>query len=204
LAPAAITLGFEDRGGTTENEALLVMDVQNSIVERYLDVAGPLLARLADLIDTARRHNVPVIFVRVAFNPAGPVVSMRNKSFTDLKTSLAISEGDEMSDFHPGVSPLPGEVVVTKRRVSAFSGSDLDSVLRALDITSLVLTGIATSGVVLSTIRQAADLDYRLTAISDGSVDADPAVHAILTEKVFPRQATVMTAQEWAKEVAAR
>jgi nicotinamidase-related amidase len=121
-----------------------------------------------------------------------------------LKTSLSISEGEVTTDFHPAVSPMPSEIVVTKRRVSAFSGSDLDSVLRALDITSLVLTGIATSGVVLSTLRQAADLDYRMTVISDGCVDPDSEVHSLLTEKVFPRQAGVMTSWEWAAELADR
>jgi nicotinamidase-related amidase len=60
-----------------------------------------------------------------------------------------------------------------------------------------VLAGIATSGVVLSTIRQAADLDYELTVLEDGCADADPEVHRVLMEKVFPRQASVITAQEW-------
>jgi nicotinamidase-related amidase len=180
------------------------MDVQNSIVERFVDEADSLLATLADLVSSARSHGVPVIYVRFAFSPTGPVVSQRNKRFTALKTDLALGENEESADIHPSVQPRPGEIVVTKRRVSAFSGSDFDSVLRALDITSLVLTGIATSGVVLSTLRQAADLDYRLTVISDGCVDPDPEVQAMLMNKLFPRQATVMTAEEWESEVAGR
>jgi nicotinamidase-related amidase len=204
VAFAVTACRINDRGGTTEKEALLIMDVQNGIVERYVETAGPLLSTLADLLVTARRYGVPVIFVRVAFHLTGPIVSDRNKSFTELKTTLAVREGDESADIHPVVSPLSGEVVVTKRRVSAFSGSDLDSVLRTLDINALVLTGIATSGVVLSTLRQAADLDYRLTVISDGCIDSDPEVHGMLTEKLFPRQASVMTAREWAAIVADR
>ena len=61
----------------------------------------------------------------------------------------------------------------------------------------LVLTGVATSGVVLSTLRSAADLDYRITVLSDGCGDGDPEVHRVLTEKVFPTQATVTTVDEW-------
>jgi nicotinamidase-related amidase len=83
------------------------------------------------------------------------------------------------------------------RRVSAFAGSDLDVVLRAGNVDHLMLTGIATSGVVLSTVRQAADPDFRLTVLSDGCLDNDPEVHRILTEKVFPRQAEVMTVSAW-------
>ncbi|MCW6009271.1 cysteine hydrolase [Micromonospora sp. CPCC 205371] len=100
--------------------------------------------------------------------------------------------------IHPEVAPGPDDIVVTKRRVSGFSGSDLDVVLRAGRVEQLVLTGIATSGVVLSTLRQAADLDFGLTVLSDGCLDADPEVHRVLTEKVFPQQAEVMTVGEWA------
>jgi nicotinamidase-related amidase len=52
--------------------------------------------------------------------------------------------------------------------------------------------------VVLSTLRQAADLDYGLVVLSDGCLDADPEVHRVLTEKIFPRQAEVVTVAEWA------
>jgi len=86
--------------------------------------------------------------------------------------------------------------------VSAFTGSDLQVVLRSLGAGTLVLTGIATSGVVLSTLRQAADLDYRLVVLSDGCLDADPEVHRVLTEKVFPRQAAVRTVAQWAAQPA--
>jgi nicotinamidase-related amidase len=60
-----------------------------------------------------------------------------------------------------------------------------------------VLAGIATSGVVLSTVRQAADLDYRLIVLADACADRDPEVHRVLTEKVFPRQAQVTVTDEW-------
>ncbi len=81
--------------------------------------------------------------------------------------------------------------------MSAFAGSDLDVVPRAGGIEALVLSGIATSGVVLSTLRQAADLDFSLTVLSDGCFDADAEVHRVLCEKVFPRQAQVLTVAAW-------
>ncbi|MGO9006839.1 MAG: cysteine hydrolase family protein [Beijerinckiaceae bacterium] len=89
----------------------------------------------------------------------------------------------------------PGEIVVVKRRVSAFSGCDLEVILRGHDINHLILTGIATSGVVLLTVRQAADADYRLTVLSDCCLDSDAEVHSVLVGKIFPRQANVMTAE---------
>lgn len=172
------------------------MDVQRSIVARCPD--PEYLPRLRETIDTARIGGVPVIYVVVGFRPGFPEVTTRNKVFAGMLARAAAAPPDEDgTQVHPDVAPAPGEVVVTKRRVSAFAGSDLDVVLRAAGIEHLVLTGIATSGVVLSTLRQAADLDFGLTVLEDGCLDADPEVHRVLTEKVFPRQAEVMSSAAW-------
>jgi nicotinamidase-related amidase len=177
-------------------QALLVMDVQRAVVERYPDPAY--LPRLREAIDAARTADVPVIYVVVGFRPGFPEVSPRNKMFGALARNPAAGRGsDEATQVHPDVAPQPEDIVVTKRRVSAFTGSDLDMILRAGDIDHLVLTGIATSGVVLSTVRQAADLDLGLTVLSDGCLDADEEVHRVLVEKVFPQQAVVTTVAEW-------
>jgi nicotinamidase-related amidase len=179
------------------NQALLIMDMQNGIVERYAQNVEVLLGTLSDALEAARANGTSVVFVRVAFREGAPEVSSRNKSFAALTGSLAMDETSEATQIHERLAPRSGELLVTKRRVSAFAGSDLDVVLRAKNIDSLVLSGIATSGVVLSTLRQAADLDFALTVLSDGCADADPEVHRVLTEKVFVRQATVITTTEW-------
>jgi len=176
--------------------ALLVMDVQRAVVDRYPD--PPYLPRLREAIGAARTVGIPVIYVVIGFRPGYPGISARNKMFGALAArSPAMAGGDETTRIHPDVAPEPGDTLVTKRRVSAFAGSDLDIVLRAGDIDHLVLTGIATTGVVLSTVRQAADLDFSLTVLADGRLDADPEVHRVLTEKVFARQADVTTVADW-------
>jgi nicotinamidase-related amidase len=176
--------------------ALLIMDVQKGIVSRFGDDAG-YLTRLSAAASAARGAGIGVIYVVVAFRPGYPEVSERNKSFAAIAGTGRFTEADPDAPIHPAVVPAAGDVVVTKRRVSAFAGSDLDLVLRAGGIDHLVLAGIATSGVVLSTVREAADLDYRLTVLSDGCLDGDPEVHRVLTEKVFPRQAEVTTVADW-------
>jgi nicotinamidase-related amidase len=175
--------------------ALLVMDVQNAIVARF--AADDLLARLDRAISAARGAGVPVIYVRVAFREGYPEVSSSNRAFSAIAGQGGYGSDDEATQVHAAVAPRPGDVVVVKKRVSAFAGSDLAEVLRARRVDTLVLTGIATSGVVLSTIRQAADLDFRLVVLADGCADADPEVHRVLIEKVFPRQAEVLTVDQW-------
>jgi len=81
---------------------------------------------------------------------------------------------------------------VRKTRVGAFSTTDLDAQLKARSVTTLILTGISTSGVVLSTVRDAADRDYRLFVVADATADPQPDVHAMLIDKVFPGQAQVI------------
>jgi len=173
--------------------ALLVMDVQNAVVHRYPDPAY--LPRLHQATSAARAAGLPVIYVAVGFRPGYPEVSTRNKMFGRLAGAPAGS--DEATQIHPDVAPEPGDIVVTKKRVSAFAGSDLELVLRSGGIDHLVLTGIATSGVVLSTLRQAADLDFGLTVLADGCLDNDAEVHRVLVEKVFPQQAEVITVADW-------
>ena len=175
--------------------ALLVMDVQNGIVERF--AAKDALQPLQTALLAARSHGIPVIFVRVALRPGYPDVSPSNLSFSSIRERGNMLETDEATQVWDGVLPNPQEVVVVKRRVSAFTGSGIEVILRAQAIDHLILTGIATSGVVLSTLREAADQDYRLTVLADACLDSDPEVHRVLLEKVFPRQAQVIRVADW-------
>jgi nicotinamidase-related amidase len=175
--------------------ALLVMDVQQSVAGRFAD--DELLGRLAAAVAAARDGGIPVVYVRVAFRQGGPEGHERNLMLAPVAANPAFFEGGPGAEIHPAVAPLPGEVIVTKRRVNAFYNTDLEVVLRAQGVTSLVLCGLATSGVVLSTLRDAADRDYRVTVLADACNDGDPEVHRILTEKVFPAQATVCSVADW-------
>jgi nicotinamidase-related amidase len=180
-----------------ENTALLVMDILDNFVARMGDKAEGVIAAISAAIAAAREASVPVIYVVVSFRKNFPEVSSENKSFNAMKASgTSMASLEEPIVIHAPVAPHPGEIVVTKRRISAFTGSDLEVVLRAANIRHLVLTGFSTSGVVLSTLREAADKDFRLTVLSDGCGDVDSEVHQVLLSKIFPRQADVITALE--------
>jgi len=177
--------------------ALLVLDVQSLIVDRLPDKEA-YLARVRATVEVAHAKGVPVRYVVAGFRPGMPEVSPRNQTFSRYRGQAA----SPLIDPRPVLELEAGDVLITKRRVSAFSGSDLEVVLRAADVQHLVLCGLVTSGVVLSTLREAADKDYTLTVLSDLCVDLDPEVQRVLMEKVFPRQAQVMTSGEWAQSLA--
>jgi len=174
--------------------ALLLMDFQTEIVALLAD-AGALLERVARVRDRCRRSGMAVVYVRVALGEAARrAVPERNKSFAGLAGSNRLAEGTPRADIAPELRPAPGELVVTKSRVGAFSTTELAEQLSQRGIDTLLLAGIATSGVVLSTVREAADRDYRLLVLADCCADGDPLVHEVLMERVFPRQADVIDA----------
>jgi nicotinamidase-related amidase len=176
--------------------ALLVMDLQTEIVARLGERGAPLLERVPGVIAAARKARVPIIYVVVAFRPGYPELSPRSPLYEMVAKQGRLALGTPAAEVVPAVRPEDGDVVVVKHRVSAFAGTDLDMILRAKGIDTLVLLGIATSGVVLSTVRHGADADYRLVVVKDCCADADEEVHRVLTEKVFVRQATVVSADE--------
>ncbi|MBS1602450.1 MAG: cysteine hydrolase [Bacteroidetes bacterium] len=176
--------------------ALLVMDMQAAMVGLIPEGAA-LVSRIEKAIASARSATIPVIYVVVGFREGAPEMSPNNKGFMAGRQLFEKVDMHEFTRVHPDLRPLPAEPVVIKRRVSAFTGSDLEVLLRARNIRHIVLTGIATGGVVLSTLREAADKDYRITVLSDCCADRDEEVHRVLTTKVFPRQADVLGLSEW-------
>ena len=189
-----------DQTDRTPRSALLVMDIMPIVVSAFGGDDG-LLDTLQRAISAAREAGVSVVYVRIAFRPGYPELSDSNAQFSPLRDMMDLTEVNPDTGIHPSIAPHDGDIVVTKRRVSAFTGSDLDVVLRALGVDRLVLAGVATSGVVLSTLRQAADQDFELVVLRDGCRDSDPEVHRVLMEKVFPSQARVTTAEEWITEL---
>jgi nicotinamidase-related amidase len=179
----------------TKTTALLVMDFQSLIVEGYSSGKEDLLPRTVKLLEAARKTQILVIYIVVGFRAGHPEVSPRNLIFQGLKEAGRFSPDDAGAKIHPSLAPKAGEIVIAKHRVGAFAGTDLDMILRAHGVDTLLLTGIATSGVVLSTVRHAADADYSLLVVHDCCSDRDPEVHNVLTQKVFPRQAAVISAE---------
>ena len=179
--------------------AVLAMDCQAAIVSAYAKPPEPFLERAVSVLAAARRAKMTVIHIQVGFRPGLPEIHPRRGLFVSLKTDeqrRQMFKGPGGA-IHPALGPEAGDIVVTKRRVSAFTGSDLDVLLRANDIEVLVMFGIATSGVVVSTLLQAVDADYRAIIIGDCCVDQDAELHAALVEKFFPRRGTVITANEF-------
>ena len=169
--------------------ALLVMDYQAGIVAR-VPQADQLVERARAAIDLVRDWGGQIGYVRVAFEdedfdvpePAGWARScaVRARPSTPTRPPRPSTSGWRLqratwSSARRGSAPSPPPTCTSNCRTR---GS-----------TPLVLAGISTSGVVLSTVIEAHDLDYRTFVLADGCADTDAEVHAFLLEKIFPRRA---------------
>lgn len=182
-----------------DSSALLVLDAQNAVVARYPTVAPAALTAMARAIGAARSCGILIVYVRLAFRANNTGVSHRNRPMSRLADIEAFAEGATGTDIHEAVRPGPNDLIVTKRRVGAFAGSDLEIVLRTAEVEHVVLAGLVTRGVVLSTLVQAADLDFGVTVLSDACADPDPGIHTALCNEVFSLHADVQTVGEWAQ-----
>jgi nicotinamidase-related amidase len=193
------SLGFEP-----SRSAVLSMDLQTGIVGIYTEVDRALPERAASVLKAARERQVCVVHVQVGFRLGLPEVSPRNSLFGAIKNSAQHQQlfRGPLGAIHSVVAPEADEVVVTKHRVNAFAGTDLEMILRANEIDTLILMGIATSGVMLSTLLHASDQDYRLVVVKDCCTDLDAEVHHCLVEKVFPGYATVTTSDQLTNKLA--
>jgi len=177
--------------------ALLVMDYQPSILGGLPD-PEPLLKVTGDAIATVREAGGTVGYVRVGFADADflafPTFSMMGERIRSARE--AMHESAPTTAVHPALAPVEGDIVVRKTRVGAFSTTDLDERLANKGITTLVLAGVHTSGVTLTTVREAHDRDYQVVVLADACADPDPSVHDVLVGTIFPKQGHVIATSE--------
>ncbi|KZB79309.1 cysteine hydrolase family protein [Amycolatopsis regifaucium] len=176
--------------------ALIIGDLQRGITDKY-PFAGKVLPQVAELLPRARAAGVRVVFVHFAMRGNGADLPPGN--------ALVRSFFEAGDTFHEGSAgteltlPVADEdVVVLKRRASAFAGTDLDLVLRAGGVDTVAIAGVATSAMVAATCYDAADRGYHVTVLRDGCADGDPAMHDFFMDAVFPsRGFEVVSSAEW-------
>jgi nicotinamidase-related amidase len=156
---------------------VLIMDFQNGIVSNAARNPAETLENASNVLAAARTVDVPVIYI------------VHRGGRFEAETNDA--------EIHPDVAPRADERIFMKRRAGAFSTTGLDVLLREAGRDTLVILGVATSGCVLSTVRWAADINYRVVVVKDACDDPDEEVHRVLTEKLFPRQAMVLTTEQF-------
>ncbi len=179
--------------------AVLTMDIQKGIFG-FIAAAEKIVPAAAKAVGAARKKGFRIIHVGLGFEPGHPEIGNVHSTFAMVKERGLFVKGSESAQFHPAILG-EGDVIIHKQRVGAFSENTLQMTLRANGIEHLVLMGISTSGIVLSTLRRAYDLDFQCTVIEDACFDPDEEVHRVLTQKVFAHQAKILTAAQFEAEI---
>ena len=178
----------------TMKSALLILDYQVGVGDQAYAKGAAL--RAAAALAAGRKAGLSIIFSKVSFRPGYSDIASTNKAFSSFKTKNLLPPN--ASKLIALFQPAQDEIILDKDRFSAFCGNDLTAVVRAANINHLIMAGVSTSGVILSTFSTAADADHSMTILSDACADPKPTLHNELMNNLFPRSATVITVDEWA------
>ncbi|BAO93998.1 isochorismatase family cysteine hydrolase [Caballeronia insecticola] len=174
---------------TPARTALIVMHYQADILGLFPAVAPALVANTRRLCDAARARRVGVYFVNLRFSPGYPEVSPLNKNGQGIRR-LGLFIDDQTA---PELAPRDDEPLIDAHRASVFFGTGLAERLAARGVDSLIMAGIASTGVVLSSVAYASDADFRLYTVKDCCYDPDQVVHEHLFATAFDSRTTVLS-----------
>lgn len=169
--------------------ALVVMHYQTDILQLFPSVAPALLSNTRKLCDAARARGVSVYFAKIHFSPGYPEISPLNRNGQGIR-QLGLFVDDQIS---PELGRQASEPLIMAHRASVFFGTDLQVRLSAQGIDTLLMVGIASTGVVLSSVAYASDADFRLYTVKDCCYDPDPVVHDHLFATAFDSRTTVLS-----------
>lgn len=114
-----------------------------------------------------------------------------------MKANNALVDGTDSTKLHAKLDVQESDVLLTKVRFGVFSNTALRTILTAHKVDTIVLAGISTSGVILTTVCDGFDMDFRVIVLSDGVHDQNNSAHEALLRDVFPRRADVMSIADW-------
>jgi nicotinamidase-related amidase len=169
------------------NTALIIVDLQKGIVgSSFIHPIDKIVERSRALLDAFRERGLPVVLVNVAGGAPGRTERPRH--------SEPLPAG--WTDFIPELEQQPGDIVVTKRTWGAFASTDLEYRLKALGITQVVVTSVATGTGVDATARQAYEQGFNVTLALDAMTDGRLDAHDFSIKNVFPKLGETGTTQE--------
>ena len=172
--------------------ALIVIDLQKGITGFTTELGSTgVVSRSAALAKAFRERGLAVVLVNVVGRAPGRVdQGFGNRAFPP-----------DWADLMPELDAQPLDILISKQRVGAFLGTELDAKLKERGVTQVFMTGIATSMGVEATARSAFDLGYNVVFVSDAMTDLNPASHKHAIEATFPRMGEVETTENVLKAV---
>ncbi len=201
--------GWEQRIGFGERPALIIVDVNINFVgekpEPILDsiktwpmscgeAGWAAMAVINELLAAARSKGIPVIYSTFAWRPDGfDFGGWAWKNSRGMEDERLLVKGNEIS---PEIAPLPTDIVLIKKKPSAFFGTPLIGYLTDLKVDSLLVTGTTTSGCVRATVIDGFSHNIKCTLVEDACFDRSEISHAINLFDMNAKAADVRPSEE--------
>lgn len=179
--------------------AVVVIDVQNDFCSPEFPAYRAMLPKLERLIAEARRARVRLVYTQAVHSDKTDSAVWVSRYRTRPHRSATCRVGTPGAEIYPSVAPRPEDVVVPKHRYNAFIATDLELILRAQHIESLIFTGIATNVCVENTAREAFQRDFWTTLVSDCMAAHSEEAHKATLSNAERGFGRVVTSEQVAK-----
>ena len=194
--------------------ALVLLDYQNynvhpdgywaSVTPGLVERVAPALGRTVASLAAARGAGIRVVHVQNAWRRGHPDINPHTPWQADAKAAGRSTEGSWGIEFFEPLAPIDGELVVRKRTVSGFAGTDLERLLRLHDVSTVVIAGIITNFAAEGTARDASDRGYRVVVLGDCCESITDEMHAFAVTQILPVVGEVVGAADFAMAVGTR
>lgn len=187
---------------TAKKTALLIIDMQKDVVKKLVKTGASIVPAIKDVLESCRKMEVPVIYLlREHRQNSLDVERFRLALFKEKPFLVENSEGAEVLEE---LTPLPSEIVISKRRFSGFFQTDLLMILMRLHITSVVVCGLQTPNCIRATVTDALAYDYDVTVLEDATAAQSSEVHQSNLFDMRNMGANIQKADVFLEEIGAR
>lgn len=187
---------------TAKKTALLIIDMQKDVVKKLVKTGASIVPAIKDVLESCRKMEVPVIYLlREHRQNSIDVERFRLALFKEKPFLVENSEGAEVLEE---LTPLPSEIVISKRRFSGFFQTDLLMILMRLHITSVVVCGLQTPNCIRATVTDALAYDYDVTVLEDATAAQSSEVHQSNLFDMRNMGANIQKADVFLEEMGAR
>lgn len=187
-----------------ERTALLVIDMQNAFLDPegmlYMPSAEAMIPRLQGVVDTCRGAGIPVVWVRLSHEFMGTTIyrDLWPEHF-DADGQPKLRRGTRDFELHKDLKVLPGELIVDKFKYTAFTGTNLETILRQLGRDTVIIVGLATNACCESTARDAFFRDFHVIVVSDANATLNDEMQKASLDNIAMLFGRVVTAEELAQ-----
>jgi ureidoacrylate peracid hydrolase len=186
---------------------MMVIDMQNEFLAEdgavFFHYAADIIPNVKKLLAACRRASIPIIFTGHVHEDPEVDGGMTAEWWPEIKMGKSLIKGTPGAEIYPELKPRKNEKIIWKHRYSAFYNTDLETVLRGMQVTDLIVTGVLTNCCCESTARDAFFRDFRVFFLADATATSEPEFHVASLKNLAYAFAYITTTEDMLKQIRA-